>query len=240
MDLESIFSRCKDFLFPVFCLNCQKEGTLLCQDCISKFEFTGEYFCPVCHKKTQGGMPCVFCSSNTFLSSHVAIFPYHEGNNISQLIHEWKYNWVEDAEIAIKIFIEKFFEDKTGSVPDHFSRIEIIVPVPLHKKRQAERGFNQAEKIAAILAKILQKPVQNILVRDKYTEQQAKLGKNERQKNVTDAFSLIKDKAKFSLEGKNILIVDDVLTTSATLNECAKILKNAGAGELHGFSLARG
>lgn len=237
MGNSSFFGFFKDLLFPIFCLDCEKEGTVLCQDCRQKLQANGEYFCPVCHVKTSQGKPCDFCKSKTFLSSHIAVFPYHEGDTMSKLIHEWKYNWVEDCEKLFQLFFEEFFQIEQR---DLFQKIDVIVPVPLHKKRQAERGFNQVEKLAVMLGKILQKPVQNILVRKKYTEQQAKLGKSERQKNVCEAFALAKNISGDSLQGKNILVVDDVLTTSATLNECAKILKQAGVGEVHGFTLARG
>lgn len=116
--------------------------------------------------------------------------------------------------------------------------IDLIVPVPLHPKKLRERQFNQSEVLASYLAKRLDKKiVKDKVKRIKYTMPQTELKRDERIKNVDGAF-LAKDGP--DLEGKIILLIDDVFTTGATLHECAKALKNAGAKKVVAFALARG
>lgn len=116
--------------------------------------------------------------------------------------------------------------------------IDLIVPVPLHPKKLRERQFNQSEVLASYLAKRLDKKiVKDKVKRIKYTMPQTELKRDERIKNVDGAF-LAKD--GHDLKGKTILLIDDVFTTGATLHECAKALKNAGAKKVVAFALARG
>jgi len=116
--------------------------------------------------------------------------------------------------------------------------IDFVVPVPLHPVKLRERQFNQSEVLAAYLAKKLNKKiVKDRLKRIKYTMPQTELKREQRLKNVNGAFRAKRDS---NFEDKTILLVDDVLTTGATLNECAKALKDAGAKRVIAFALARG
>jgi competence protein ComFC len=233
MNFEGLIKIFKDYLFPVFCLECKKEGTLLCPLCVSKIFILGVFVCPVCHSERSRGIPCDHCKKNTPLSSHIALGIYRDENTLGKLIHEWKYNFVIEALDVLEPVIFQFMQSQS----QFFSSIDLIVPVPLHKKRLAFRGFNQAEELAKVVAKISQKEMIDVLFRKISTEQQAKLSKHEREKNVADAFEL---KKGVELQGKNILLIDDVFTTGSTLNECAKVLKRNGASEVHAFTLARG
>jgi ComF family protein len=118
-----------------------------------------------------------------------------------------------------------------------FEDIDAIVPVPLHPRRHAERGFNQAELIAHIAADFIGKPVATTLRRTRYTENQAKLPKEEREKNIAGAFARHRGA---DAAGKRVLLVDDVYTTGATMQECARVLKAAGAISVSGFAVAHG
>lgn len=120
----------------------------------------------------------------------------------------------------------------------NIDRIDVIVPVPLHPRRLRERRFNQSEVLATYVAKGLNKNiVKDKVIRIRYTTPQIELKREERLKNVRGAFRV---KECCSFEGKNILLVDDVFTTGATLSECAKALKESGANEVIAFALARG
>ncbi|MBU0706368.1 ComF family protein [Patescibacteria group bacterium] len=114
-----------------------------------------------------------------------------------------------------------------------------LIPVPLHKKRLNYRGFNQAELIARATANRYGKDtrVLNPLMRVKNTSQQAKLNKKERQLNLTEAFEIAEDLE--SLSGKVCFIVDDVCTTGATLDNCARVLKENGIKKVYGLVVAR-
>ena len=105
-------------------------------------------------------------------------------------------------------------------------RIDTIVPVPLHYRRLRQRGFNQASLLARRLGSLLQLPVDySNLKRTRWTEPQIGLSRKQRAANVKGAFSL---KARQKVEGKGILLVDDVFTTGETVNQCVEVLKNAG------------
>lgn len=113
----------------------------------------------------------------------------------------------------------------------------LIIPVPLHPKRLRWRGFNQSEKIADIIASNLQIPIDSTsLKRIKFKTPQAKLKKEDRIKNISNNFNWHGNK----LNQQNIILIDDVTTTGATLNECAKVLKANGAKEVWGLVLANG
>lgn len=235
--MNSFFKRCftffKELLFPLFCLSCEKEGNLLCDSCFAFVEKSGIFCCPICHQSRPLGRTCLDCKSSTFLDGHVALGTFSESSLWSKIIHAYKYNFVSDAEKFFENTLKEFIEKNK----DVFAQIDLIVPVPLHKRRLAERGFNQSEKIAIILGKIVHLPVENILERHRFTRQQAKLKKDERLQNVQDAFVLKKD---CLIKDKKILLVDDVFTTGATMGECARILKENSAGEVSAFTLARG
>ena len=119
---------------------------------------------------------------------------------------------------------------------EKFDYIDYIVPVPLHYRRFFKRGYNQSEVIASMLAKQLNKPYKNLLKRTRSTQRQATLSREERLKNLQGAFAV---KKPAHVSGKKILLVDDVLTTGATLHACAEALQQAGSAEILVFTLAR-
>jgi ComF family protein len=123
------------------------------------------------------------------------------------------------------------------SFPDvDLTDYSLIIPVPLHIKRLRQRGFNQSLILAQALSKKWQIPVNfSLLKRHKFTETQTGMDKTERKQNIKGAFE-VRDKENI---GKNIIIVDDVYTTGATVNECAKILIKAGAQKVTVLTLAR-
>jgi ComF family protein len=115
--------------------------------------------------------------------------------------------------------------------------VDVIIPVPLHGRRLKERGFNQSALIAKGISKRLKRPLLiNCLIRTRYTTPQVNLTAKEREKNIKDAFS-INDSG--DIQGKDIMLIDDVFTTGATVRECSKVLQKAGAGNIYVITLAR-
>jgi len=114
------------------------------------------------------------------------------------------------------------------------------VPVPLHPTKQRERGFNQSEKIAHMLAAATdgRSEVKNLLLRNRYTQTQTRLNQTERHRNVKNAFALAPNTVLFS--NKQYILVDDVFTTGSTLNACASVLRDAGATRLKVVSIGHG
>jgi ComF family protein len=106
--------------------------------------------------------------------------------------------------------------------------IDIIIPVPLHKNKYRQRGYNQAELIAKSVARILNIPYcTDILIKNSETKSQSALARNERLSNIEGSFKVINEKVVYN---KKILLIDDIITTGSTINQCSKVLKKAGAG----------
>lgn len=229
---EKIFTFLKDSLFPRFCFVCKSEGELFCEKCKHTFELSIVADCPVCHEKSLEGKPCRACQSQTLLQSHMALFSYKD-KKIAHILHEIKYHYVEEYFDFFRDFISQYFRLYRSA----YENIDIIAFVPLHKRRYAERGFNQAKVFADMVADELDLPCESVIERKRYTKQQMKLKRENRLHNLKEAF-FIPDNTK--IMNKNILLVDDVFTTGSTLGECAKQLKNAGARHIYGFSIGRG
>jgi len=157
--------------------------------------------------------------------------PFVYDGVIKTLIHEAKFN-------NKSFYFDKMFElikEDLACKLDVFSRFDMIIPVPVSKKRLLERGYNQSLEISKLLSKIIKKPIfPDILVKVKETLPQTHFGREERFKNVKDAFFL-----KKTLDSDKVILVDDIVTTTATVREASRILKKGGANEIFVFALAR-
>ena len=207
-----------NLLFPKFCFNCRKEGNYLCQDCLSMLEILNS------HQK--------YSTKN--LSDLYFSLPY-QNILVKKLIQRFKY----------QPFIKKLAETLTLLIITHLRLLDnkpnffnfILIPIPLNEKRLRWRGFNQAEEISKELSKFLKIPlIKNCLKRTKNIPAQVDLSEEERKENVKGVFFCQNKKEVF---GKKILLVDDVYTTGATMDECAKELLEAGAKEVVGVVVAR-
>ncbi len=231
--LKRLIAEIKDCIFPVYCLGCSEEGKLVCTKCFKKIDPVGVFCCPRCRRRVVGGVCCDSCSRFSPLSAQISLLPYSENLLAGKIITDFKYNYLEELKLVFEDLIKIF----VGKNSELLKNMDLIVPVPLHARRYAERGFNQAEIIARQLGHELKLPVALVLKRIVYTHQQAKLSREARIKNVAGAFELLENKL---LAGKKIILVDDVFTTGSTMNECAKVLRLAGVREVVGFTLARG
>ncbi len=229
-----------EIIFPPQCLGCSEilhpfTGQIFCQVCSDNIKLINGSICPVCGT-TFSDSPapshlCGDCLGNKTYFSHArAVFSYDEF--ILKAIHQFKYG----RNISIGETLASFMAD--FSFPDiDFTDYSLIVPVPLHIKRLRERGFNQSLILARALEKKRQIPVNfSLLKRHKYTLTQTGSNRNERKQNIKGAFE-VTDKKKVA--GKNIILIDDVYTTGATINECAKTLIRSGAQKVAVLTLAR-
>ena len=134
-----------------------------------------------------------------------------------------------------KVFGAKIGEEILSIFPDKYN---YAVPVPLHKSKLRERTYNQSDYICRGISKELNiKPLEKCLARTRYTKTQTKLSITEREENVRGAFAL-NPKYGDLIKGKNIILVDDVITTGSTILECARVLKENGCGEVTVCSIA--
>lgn len=219
----------KDSVFPKFCVLCNEEGAWVCRACRLNLEVKNIAACPVCKQKRDKGKTCTNCDS--YLDRHLAIFDF-KNQKVKTIIHKFKYEYVTEILNSLLPVILSFLEKHEHAFPESGK----IVPVPLHKKRKSERGFDQAYLIAKILKKELDLPVLHSLTRVKNTKQQAELKRNERLSNVKGAFELDAE-----ITCSEVVLVDDVFTTGATLEECAGVLKDKSeVTDITGFTLARG
>ena len=218
-----------EILFPVRCVGCSEEGEWFCESCSQKIIPNEKQFCPVCWQESFGGKVCTNCESP--LDGLRVAASYQQNPELAKAIQTLKYKFSEPlAENLAEVLSRSISQKKYVSE-------RVIIPIPLHKKRRRWRGFNQAELLANSVAKKLNLPLENSLVRTKNTPQQAKLSRDERIQNLENAFELAPN---FSAKDKTILLVDDVASTATTLLECAKVLKKNGAKEVWGLVLARG
>jgi competence protein ComFC len=207
-----------NLIFPKFCLGCKKEGFYFCQDCLATLE--------------------IFTFHEKFRGKNLAdlYFPInYENFLVKKLIQNFKYPPLikelkrELAQLIISHFL---LLDKKPDFSDF-----ILMPIPLSKKKLKWRGFNQAEEIAKELAEFFKIPlISDCLFKMRETKDQVELSEKERKENVKGAF-FVKNKEKIA--GKNILLVDDVFTTGATLEEAARVLKEARAKKIVGIVIAR-
>jgi len=151
---------------------------------------------------------------------------------VRQIVHEFKYA----RQLHLRHLIARWLHAALDDERLCGHRFDVIVPVPLHPTRQRERGFNQAGLLGDLLSAQTSIPAKSVLERIRYTTTQTALDRSERMENLHNAFRLRKNA---DVRGLRVLLVDDVLTTGSTLNECARILKRAGAFSIHAATAAR-
>lgn len=216
-----------DFFLPRFCPACKQKLTaddeIMCGSCISKIEIASPY-------RINNEFNRKFLAKN-IISDFTSLFVFEKDKELQSLIHALKYN----KRFLIGNFFGRLFAYKFKNKINSWN-IKLIIPIPLHHLKKAERGFNQSFYIAKGLSKNLKIPVAHrIIKRKKYTLSQTSMNLIEREQNIAGAFYAKKNKI---LPGKNILIIDDVITTGATVSECGKTLLNAGAEKVYAASIA--
>lgn len=170
-----------------------------------------------------------FASENV-IKDFFSPFLFHEKNTIQLLIHKLKY----EKMFLTGIFLGELLGDKILTRREF--KIDLILPVPLHSLKQAERGYNQSDFIAKGLNKKLKSKFdKTLLKRIRFTPSQTNFDSLERKENVREAFEIRNVKL---IKGKNVCIVDDVITTGSTIKECAKILNENGAANIYAVSVA--
>jgi ComF family protein len=198
---------------------------IICTNCFQKIERTT----PIDLERSFSAK----FENTTFISKAFSGFHFKEESIIQTLIHELKYQ----NKRSIGVFLGEVIGQSIKNDPD-FSTADVLVPVPLHKIRLRERGYNQSELIAKGVSNATGiKVIGDLLIRTRNTETQTKLNFEERKENVKDAF-FINVKYKNFIIDKKAIIVDDVITTGSTINECAKVLAIAGASKVFALSVA--
>lgn len=230
--LKIVVGFLKEAFSPSFCVNCRIQDQyvkeFLCPECRQEFKVMQTLTCPKCGRINNSGIYCLNCRKNYSLNG--IIYAAKFNGSVKEMIHYLKYNKYQTIAASLaKLVLKKLQISKV-------TKDSIIVPVPLHWSRYWQRGFNQSELIAKIISKNLKLEYISALKRIKNTAQQMRLKRQGRLENLKDAFKIENPEL---ISGKNILLVDDVATTGATLNECAKVLKRAGAKKVWGVVVAK-
>jgi ComF family protein len=218
---KELFDGFNNLLFPI---------ENVCLFCGMKSDEIEDYLCPYCREKIEfvnrdlrinsPYLDRVVCSLfyNNFIKEKLYSYKYYEKGYLHKPL----------GEILFKTFKEKF-EDEN---------IELITYVPIHKRKKAQRGYNQSELVADYLSQKLGIPLsRENLIKTKWTPVQNTLNRSQRRENLYDSFK-IKDKEEFV--GKKTLIIDDIITTGTTMEECARVVLEAGAKKVHALSITSG
>ncbi len=220
-----------DIIFPKNCINCGKEGTYLCEDCLSLIEINPYYYC-LCNKprKLPNSGKCPLCKNN-HLDGLMSACSFDQ-KIIKEAVHKIKYNYVKELSLLLSFLILTHLHLLEKDISG-FS----IVPVPLSVKKKKRRGFNQSWEMAKAISETTRTPLlADVLLKIKDTRAQVDLNREERMENIKDCFRVTEEE---KVRNKKIFLLDDVYTTGSTMNECAKVLKAAGAKEIVGLTVAR-
>lgn len=241
MKLSSLFHSILEFVLPSSCTSCNSpvSGSGIphfCTACWSDFSLLPGPFCPRCGRPFGSPEALTHSPAHLCLSCRKELPQFDQSVSVGQFegslreaIHVFKYKPCR----SLGKPLSRWMADNIGFEPG----IDIVMPVPLHRKRLRQRGFNQALLLAHGISKQhgLALSFDN-LARTRHTKPQVELSGKDRIANVAGAFSLRRPEM---LAGMSVVLVDDVFTTGATLNECSRVLKDAGASRVMALTLAR-
>ena len=235
--MKQLLENILNYLFPIYCCNCQNllsSDGLVCHECWAKLRFISE---PICIKCGTPFELNIVEHSDAFCPQCIAKTPkYNSARSIMvyddvsrKIIHNFKY--YDKTQLA------KHFAKIALSNYAKISENEVIIPVPMHRLKRLFRLYNPAQILAQQIAKQTRIPCKNnILVKIKWSKPQSKLSRRQRIRNLRGSFAI--NNAQ-QIQGKKILLVDDVITTGTTSEICAALLKKAGASEVNILSIAR-
>lgn len=225
-------------LYPAACAMCEEPieaGQYLCDVCTEKAPRIKPPFCAICSEPFDGAITESFSCANCahrLLHFQCAVSAYRARGVVRKIILDFKYG----KQIHLRFPVADWLLEALDDPRLRERRFDLVVPVPLHPARKRERGFNQAELLAKLLADRSGLTMQNALERIRYTTTQTAYDRGERMENLRDAFRLRK---KMNVRDSRVLLIDDVLTTGSTLSECARVLKAHGAISVHAATAAR-
>ena len=239
LHISGIIAPLLGVLYPKRCVACDKvllkiEKELgFCASCSTKVKLVGPTCCmkcgtPIADDRVEFCRNCV--NTTRAFTQNKAIYQYT--GDMKEAMYRFKYG---NRRCYGKTFAEHALHYYGSWIKNN--GIEAIVPVPMYKKKEKQRGYNQAEVFARALSEVTAIPVANKIVqRNKDTEAMKQLNALKRKKNLLKAFSLVKNDVQFS----KVLLVDDIYTTGTTMDEVAKVLKQGGIEQVYGMSICIG
>lgn len=226
-------------LYPPHCAVCRVEtatGEYLCRACADRARKIDPPCCRQCSQPFSGAIDGAFTCSNCadrVFHFECAVARYRSTSVVRELIHRFKYERTFYLRHPLAQWLRESLDDERIRAQP----FDYLVPVPLHAARQREREFNQAEELARLVSTETKKPVLRCLRRIRYTTTQTRLDREARMQNLRDAFRV---RHTSRVSKSHLILVDDVFTTGSTVEECARVLKLAGAASVRVITVARG
>lgn len=204
-----------DLIFPIYCLACGTSSIrYLCPQCFKKLSFKGEL--------KEGSYPNI---------NQVFAVSSYSDKLAPLLIHAYKFKSAREISVILADYLRIFWQSRTLFLKSKY----IVIPLPLSKRRLRRRGFNQTELIGKIFAQEFGYSL-NLDLKRRHRRPQSKLKRRDRQLNIANSFYY---KGK-NLDGASVIILDDVLTSGATMTEAARVIKAAGAREIVAIAIFKG
>jgi competence protein ComFC len=229
---------CLSLLYPPQCAQCAAEtvaGEYLCDGCAGEAKRIVAPFCRGCSEPFAGAITGAFlcgdCKERDFQFT-CAVSPYRATGVVREFIHRFKYQRHFYLRHPLAEWLAAGLEDERLREP----ALDFLVPVPLHRTREREREFNQAQVLAELLSARAGVPTLAALKRVRYTTTQTRLDRARRMENLRGAFCL---KAGAGIAGRHLLLIDDVFTTGSTAEECARVLHRGGVASVRVLTVAR-
>lgn len=216
-----------DFFLPRFCPSCKTKllssEEFVCSSCMKNIKMADK-------ERLQAEFERKFYNKK-IISGFISLYVFEKDKELQQIIHSLKYS----GRFLIGSFLGRELGKKIRDQIQNWN-IDLILPVPLHQLKKAQRGYNQSFYIAKGLSRKINLPVTSgIIKRKKFTQSQTTMNLIERQKNIKGVFRI---KSRKRIVGKNILLVDDIITTGFTIAECGKVLLESGAAKIYAASVA--
>lgn len=243
MKFNFIINNLIKWIYPPFCATCSEvilnsNLTYVCENCLKDIYFNSPPYCRICGAHNPNTQElCRECKNKIkneikiWFDKNFSCFLYKK--TVKKILHLIKYR----NKIKLALYLGNYFLDIIRE-NEITKNIDYIIPVPIYKTKLKKRGFNQSEVFSKIVAKNLNiKMLNNILHRYKPTIPQSELSKKARLKNIKGVFKIENNDI---LRNKNILLIDDIYTTGATVNECSKLLKNSSVATIKVATVAKG
>ncbi|MHB0856540.1 MAG: double zinc ribbon domain-containing protein [Anaerolineae bacterium] len=217
-----------DLLFPPHCVACHHAGAWLCPDCLAMVHLIRPPMCDHCGAPRAVAGCCRACRQSASHLNGVRSAALHLAP-LDEAVHALKYE-------GVRVLADPLAALMAACWQAHAQPVDAIVPLPLHPTRERQRGYNQSLLLAKALARSLHMPVEERwVVRTRNTRAQVGLSRTARRDNVAGAFQAQGSAAA----GRRVLLIDDVMTTGATLEACAEALRHGGAAQVWALTLAR-
>lgn len=218
-----------DFLFPKLCFGCGEWGEYVCPDCLAKLKVRDQQKCPMCERMSVFGSTHSRCFNSQALDGLTIGFIYT--GLIRKMLSKYKFSHAFDLSDTLFEAWVSLSDLEVMVVNGPY----LVISVPLSGERFRARGYNQAELLAKKVATYFGWEYKKVLIRNRDTKKQSDLPRNARAINIRGAFAL---EDRTLIQGRKVLLVDDVWTTGATMRECTKVLKKSGAHFVWGMALA--